>query len=175
MRIRLDEVRYEPTEWSQSVEVPSESLEREELADLSPVTWAGRITYADPGFHLRARAEYRQTLRCDRCLGEYVEPVAGEVELLVLEQEEPEEEERELEEADLGLVYADGPEFDTRPLLIEQIQLNVPMRPLCSEDCRGLCPQCGAELAEGACDCKDETVDPRWAALSSLRDRLPET
>lgn len=175
MRIRLEEARHEPLRWSETVEVPVESLEREELASLSPVLWEGRMAYADPGFHFRARAEYRQTLRCARCLTEYVEPVAAELELLVLEQDEPEEEEQELEEADLGVLYVDGPVLDTRPLLVEQIQLNVPMRPLCSEDCRGLCPQCGADLATGGCDCKDESVDSRWAALAALRDRLPET
>jgi uncharacterized protein len=176
MRIRLDDVRREPFSWSESVEIAAESLQREELAALSPVAWRGRITYADPGFHLRARAKYEQTLRCDRCLGEYTEPVESELELMVLEHTEREEEEgeRELSEEDLGLVYAEGGVLDTRPMLVEQLQLNVPMRPLCREACQGLCPVCGANRNAQECDCKVETVDPRWAGLAELRSRLTE-
>lgn len=175
MRIRLDDVRREPFSWAETVELPAGSLGREELVGLSPIAWRGRIAFVDPGFHLQARARYEQSLRCDRCLGEYREPVEWELELLVLEQsEETAAGERELSEEDLGVAYADGGVLDTRPLLVEQVQLNVPMRPLCREDCRGLCPVCGANRNLEGCECKDESVDPRWAALAELRGRLPE-
>ena len=174
MRIRLDDVRREPFSWAETVEVPAASLEREELAALSPVAWRGRIAWADPAFHLRARARYEQTLRCDRCLREYSEPAESELELMVPDEEEPGDGERELSAEDLGVVHAVGGVLDTRPLLVEQLQLNVPMRPLCREDCRGLCPACGVNRNLEACECRDETVDPRWAALAELRGRLPE-
>jgi uncharacterized protein len=174
MRIRLDDVRREPFSWSETVEVPAASLEREELLALSPIAWRGRIAWADPSYHLRARARYDQTLRCDRCLREYTAPAESELELAVLDEPEAGEGERELSAEDLGVVYAEGGVLDTRPLLVEQLQLNVPMRPLCREDCRGLCPVCGANRNLERCECKDESVDPRWAALASLRDRLPE-
>ncbi len=50
-------------------------------------------------------------------------------------------------------------------------QLAQPMAPLCREDCPGLCPQCGADRATGACTCPTEPVDARWAALAGLRQR----
>ena len=174
MRIRLDDVRREPFSWAETVEIPAASLEREELLALSPIAWRGRIAWADPSYHLRARARYEQTLRCDRCLREYTAPAESELELAVLDEPEAGEGERELSAEDLGVVYAEGGVLDTRPLLVEQLQLNVPMRPLCREDCRGLCPVCGANRNLERCECKDESVDPRWAALAALRDRLPE-
>jgi len=60
---------------------------------------------------------------------------------------------------------------DLRPLLVEQIQLNVPMKPLCRADCAGICPICGANRNAGPCDCATEEVDPRWKALEAFKER----
>jgi uncharacterized protein len=173
--IHLDRVRREPLVWDETVEIEAAALDRDELVALGPIRWRGRVSFADPSFYLRARLEYRQTLRCGRCLTEVEQPVAADVELL-LEVEEPArhrggDEEIELHEQDLGVVFLEGEVFDTRPLLVEQLQLNVPMKPVCREDCRGLCPQCGADLSQGDCSCGGQPPDPRWAALAALRDR----
>ncbi|NIR45257.1 MAG: DUF177 domain-containing protein, partial [Gemmatimonadetes bacterium] len=106
------------------------------------------------------------TLSCTRCLREIVEPVEDRIELLVaVEDDETEAGELELAEDDLGLLVLDDTELDTRPLVEQQIQLNVPMRSLCREDCAGICPDCGADLNAGPCDCR-KTADPRWAGLA---------
>jgi len=65
--------------------------------------------------------------------------------------------------------------LETDPILIEQLQLNVPMKPLCRADCRGLCPDCGADLNAGACSCAETRADPRWGSLAALKSRLQET
>lgn len=70
----------------------------------------------------------------------------------------------ELTDDDLDLYGYDGEEIDLTPLFRDQIVLAVPFAPLCSEDCKGLCPQCGADRNLETCDCKPP-VDPRWAAL----------
>jgi uncharacterized protein len=61
--------------------------------------------------------------------------------------------------------------LETEPVLIEQLQLNIPMKPLCRPDCAGLCPTCGADLNQGACACA-KPADPRWDRLAALRERL---
>lgn len=173
MLIRFADVRIEPFRWDETVEVPAASLGREELEALGPIHWQGKVVRADPGFFLRAQLDYEQTVRCDRCLTAITERAGGEVELLLIDEPAPTADDVELAEEDLGVVYVEGEVFDTRPLLLEQLQLGIPMKPVCREDCRGLCPQCGADLNLGACDCKDEAGDPRWAALAALRGRLP--
>jgi uncharacterized protein len=77
----------------------------------------------------------------------------------------------ELDERDLDLDYYQGGVIDGLRLLAEQIFLELPMKVLCAEDCKGLCVQCGANLNETECDCEAE-VDPRWAALKGLGERL---
>lgn len=176
MKIRLHEIGDEPYVWDEEESVPASALDREEVIGLGPVRWRGRIQRLDSGYLLRAGIAYDQTLACQRCLGSVTEPVEEELELLVVRHEEGAEEvERELEEEDLGILVVDGDVVDLRPLLLEQMQLNVPMRPLCREDCAGLCPSCGADLNRvegGDCGCARETADPRWAGLADLRDRL---
>jgi uncharacterized protein len=51
----------------------------------------------------------------------------------------------------------------------EQFYLALPMKPLCSEGCKGLCAMCGTNLNKGSCDCKREWEDPRLAALKELK------
>jgi uncharacterized protein len=60
--------------------------------------------------------------------------------------------------------------LDLEPLARDAVLLNLPLAPLCRADCAGLCPICGADLADGDCGCDEESGDPRWAALDALRD-----
>jgi uncharacterized protein len=78
------------------------------------------------------------------------------------------DEEVGLEEEDLEVVFVADGELDLAELAAEQILLGLPMRWVCNEACRGLCPQCGANRnQENACTCEPET-DPRWQALADL-------
>ena len=173
MQIWLDQVREEPFDWDETKIVAPETLDRSELVALSPVRWKGQVSYVDPGYLLRGRLSYDQTLGCNRCLKPIVEHVEPEVELLILEEDEPGASgEQELQERELGVVYVDGEVLETDPILLEQLQLNIPMKPLCQENCRGLCPVCGTDRNTGSCSCEEKAPDPRWAALAAIKSRL---
>ena len=73
------------------------------------------------------------------------------------------------EEAD-EIILLDGTEIDVGDLAYSAFILDMDMKNLCSEDCRGLCPGCGVNLNDETCRCKPE-VDPRWAALSQFMDK----
>jgi len=72
-------------------------------------------------------------------------------------------------EDDLDLFPYDGDEIDLEPLLREQLVLAMPFAPLCAEDCKGLCPQCGADLNQTTCQCDRTPIDPRLAALKDIK------
>ena len=74
-------------------------------------------------------------------------------------------------EEDRSLGFYTGDHVDLSPLLREEMILSLPTRPLCREDCPGLCPQCGRYRAAGSCDCHEEWVDPRLAPLRELKAR----
>jgi len=101
-------------------------------------------------------------LECRRCLTET--PVALEIALEELYVFQP-------PTAEEFTIDEDGV-LDLAPLLRQEIILETPITVLCKPDCLGLCPECGHNLNEGACQCQVEAVDPRLAALRALRDRL---
>jgi len=104
---------------------------------------------------------------CDRCLKNFRRKVEGELVLYYTSERnilsflpEGEEEFRWLAPGDL--------EIDITKELHDTLLLAVPMKILCKEDCRGLCPHCGADLNEGPCGCDAPQIDPRWEALRKL-------
>ena len=60
--------------------------------------------------------------------------------------------------------------IDLSPLVRELILLEIPMQPICRDDCKGLCSQCGSNLNHISCDCEQEYIDPRLSALQKLLD-----
>jgi uncharacterized protein len=132
--------------------------------------------YAD-GNNVLAAGTFRGHLMvaCSRC----VEPVRIAIddkirvtfmpaaEMPAEDEAEPEEG-LEVAEDDLDLFPYDGERVDLEPLLREEFVLAVPFAPLCTETCKGLCPQCGVDLNRGTCTC-EAPVDPRLAALKGLK------
>ena len=176
MKISLDQVD-EPYAWQETLEVSSTELELPELVEIGAIDCRGKISpmAAHPGggqaagFLLHAALSYEQKLPCMRCLRPVSVPGEGELDLLIeVGRQEPQGRELELEPDDLGLLRLEEAILETRPILVEQVQLNIPMKPLCKEDCAGLCASCGADLNAGACGC-EPVRDPRWQALAALK------
>ena len=81
----------------------------------------------------------------------------------------PNSRETHLESADLDTDVIEGNELDLTKIVREQILLNLPEQVLCRQDCKGICPNCGKDLNEGDCQCGEDDIDPRWAALKDLK------
>jgi uncharacterized protein len=176
MQVRLEQVRDTPFLWDETETVDAAEIGHPDVQALSPVRWRGEVRFTDPGFLLTATISYQQTLSCQRCLEPVVDTVGQSLQLLLVPGgKSPASGEHAVAEEELGVVEVpeDG-EVDLRPLLIEQIQLNVPMKPLCREACAGLCPTCGANLNAGPCGCENEEIDPRWKALAAFKERKKE-
>lgn len=171
MKIHLDDARFEPYHWQEKIQLAAEEVGLTELIELGPIECSGSLTCSSPDFLLHAHLSYGQSVCCIRCLKPLRLEVEDELELLVVERRAGPavlRGEQGLEEADLGTLEVVD-QVDTRPLLVEQVQLNVPMKPLCREDCRGLCPTCGQDLNDSQCGCAAERIDPRWSALAALK------
>jgi uncharacterized protein len=104
---------------------------------------------------VRGRLQGRLHLACSRCLEEFDAPVEGDFDLLLVPGPQPVRGEgEELSVSDLDLDYYTGEVVELEAILREQIILMVPLKPLCTEDCKGICPRCGAVLNQEACTCK---------------------
>ena len=166
--ISLEQVLEEPVAFEFDLTFAIAELGREPLVEISPVRFEGEVTRIEPGFSLQGELTYSGRLECSRCLAFY--PFEEEERFsLVLYRRVPQgSEERELEKSDLDVYFYEDAQVAVRPIVEERIQLAVPMKPLCSPECRGLCVQCGADLNQAPCSCAGEVVDPRWEALRAL-------
>ncbi|GAB4185093.1 MAG: DUF177 domain-containing protein [Calditrichia bacterium] len=110
--------------------------------------------------HLETEAKFA----CDRCLEEFTRGFEDNFEILFHigpGDFNPEED-------DVVLVSPETKEIDFDERIIESLVLGVPMKSLCKEDCKGICPHCGVDLNKGACRCPASSVDPRWDELRKL-------
>jgi uncharacterized protein len=81
----------------------------------------------------------------------------------------PASKETHLESGDLDTDVIEGNVLDLTQIAREQILLNLPEHIECREDCKGICPTCGADLNKAQCNCSEDEIDPRWAALKDLK------
>ena len=120
-------------------------------------------------FRVHGRLTTTLELECGRCLEPFVLPVASTFDLRYLPADANQGEgEHEIADEDLDAVYYREGSLDVIDLLREQFQLVLPMKPLCTDGCRGLCPECGTNLNRTQCGCTPKWEDPRLAALKGL-------
>jgi uncharacterized protein len=157
--------------------------------DLGP-EWFGRWHAEDPGLefadaritglvHLsqhghdilvRGSLSGRLELACGRCLEPFAAPAAIDFDLILVPgPATTSAAAEELSRTDLDLDYYTGEMVDLESLLREQIILMMPLKPLCDEACKGLCPHCGANLNRETCVCKTDNVHSPFAQLAKLK------
>jgi uncharacterized protein len=128
---------------------------------------AGVLESVVDGILLRGTLAADLEMACARCLMELrTEVTADVVELFSAPVDDPDE----APEVDAGYEIVDAT-IDLETLIRDTLVPAVPYRPLCSEDCKGLCAQCGTNRNEADCSCVDATIDARWAALEGLQLR----
>ena len=120
-------------------------------------------------FRLAGTVRTELELSCSRCLEPFRTAVNTPFDLRYLPATEMAvDEEREVQEDDFETSYYRDDQIDLNELLREQFYLALPMKPLCAEECKGLCPQCGTNLNTGTCGCTPAWEDPRLAPLKGL-------
>jgi uncharacterized protein len=168
----LDLTRYRrPVESFSRTFQPSEVGEPEDAYRVvAPVELAFDVHKDKEKFRLVGTVRTELELVCSRCLEPFRLPVDAAFDMRYLPASEAATEpEREVEEEDLETSYYRDDQIDLNELLREQFYLALPMKPLCGEGCKGLCPQCGTNLNAATCTCTPEWEDPRLAALKGLR------
>jgi uncharacterized protein len=141
------------------IEVDHVSLEDLELAHLQ-----GELTFTRvaEGVMVEGVLDAQAKVTCTRCLISFYEPIKLEFDDIVSLPGEDLTLERPVRIREDGWV-------DLEPLVREYAWLGLPVNPICSQTCLGLCPKCGGNRNLGECDCEEvERIDPRWEALREL-------
>jgi uncharacterized protein len=123
------------------------------------------------GGEVRIQGRYSVELgaQCDRCLGRARFPLDAGFDLFYRPASNiAREEEVEIDEGEAEIGFYEDGGLELEDILREQVVLALPMQRVCSEDCKGICPVCGRNRNETACDCKIESTNDRWGALRNL-------
>lgn len=132
----------------------------------------GRVSLSKHGHDIlvRGHLDGELGLACGRCLEPFTASVATDFDLLLVptpQEGGPEEEELSAQELDVDF-YTDET-VDLEAIIREQVILMIPLKPLCQEDCQGLCPVCGVNLNRETCSCQAKKSDSPFALLAKLK------
>ena len=176
--IQFDEIdELGPQTYSGTFNFTAAEVDRQEIANAGPVEIEARVEPAgnEGEYIVEGTAKFTADFYCSRCLDPY--PFANVSNFHVRFRPRPtvseENEEVEITAAEeLDVEFYVERSIPLRDLALEQVQLSIPMKPLCDENCLGLCPQCGANRNREACGCETSALDERWGSLAEIRNQL---
>ncbi len=140
-----------------------------EIAEKEPVELT--ITHVgDKKMEVRGEAKLTLLMPCDRCLT----PVKVPFSLSIEEELDMNQSHEDRVEALDEQPYVSGYNLDVDQLVANELMVNLPMKVLCREDCKGLCRKCGKNLNEGPCECDDQVPDPRMSVIQDIFKQFKE-
>ena len=120
-------------------------------------------------------------MQCSRCIGNFKQNIVGEFSIVVRRLREGEsisdyiENGEDDNEDSLIYIEHDIKSIDITQFARDAIMLSIPLKPICSENCKGLCAECGQNLNVGKCKCGKKRIDPRWKDLKGLFGNSPKS
>lgn len=138
---------------SMEIEIADLNFRDQEVEIKDDIKLEIEIYHTSDSFLIEGEMEVNLILSCSRCLENYQSSALIEISEEVLK--------KDME--DLEKLFIDE-------IIVDNIILSLPIKTLCSEDCKGLCPQCGQDLNEAECDCEIESIDPRLEKLKDFYD-----
>ncbi|MCT4606385.1 MAG: DUF177 domain-containing protein [Marinisporobacter sp.] len=133
----------------------------EHIPLLDPVTFKGKIYNVNGELYMEGSVESAGEFNCYRCLNKFHQKIMGEVHEKLVEESDSEG-----EVDDYFIIKND--KINISEIIENALTLALPMKIVCHEDCKGLCPVCGKNLNEEPCACEKDDIDPRLAKLKDL-------
>jgi len=164
--LELRKIRFDETFAPGLIDFTGEDLEQS-----SPLRATGVAELADSEGQVRVQGTYTVEMEavCDRCLVRSRFPLNAGFDLYYRPASEvPQEDEVEIDAGEAEIGFYEGGGLELEDILREQVVLALPMQRVCSESCKGICPVCGKNRNEVACDCRVQQTDDRWGALRGL-------
>lgn len=181
MFISLEVLHEHPLDFRE--EFPPEVIDfGPDLRQTTPLTSSGQASLIEElhgpkqrieDIRLVGRFATQVQINCARCLEPVTRNLAQEFDLLYRPQgADAGKEEMSITDVEADIGYYQGEGLLLEDALREQVLLAVPLRTVCRDECKGLCPHCGKNLNQGPCNCAPPPADDRWDALRELKDKL---
>ncbi|MSN25659.1 MAG: DUF177 domain-containing protein [Geobacter sp.] len=177
MKVAVDRIQSKPL--AMHIEEPVEKftvlegMQKDQVCRFTgPITCDLTATRDYDNIQVNGRVSVPLSLSCSRCLVDYDSHV--DTNFMVIFRKDSEKlvadgDEVELGELDLLSSTYQGDEIDLMPEIEEQVAMEIPLKPLCSESCKGLCHQCGIDLNLSQCSCSNETTSFAFSALKDFK------
>lgn len=167
MVIDIDKIPKEGLAVSRDFEFLNVDLVEENTVFLEPVHAECTVSRVGDEIWIKGQLTARLSFICGRCLSPFEFPVDASFDLVYLPEELALMKE-ELEDDDLGQAFYHDNRIDLREIILEQLNLTFPVKPLCAEDCEGICAVCGKVRRNGDCSCLVKEEDPRLRKLKNF-------
>ena len=158
-------------------EIPPEGLEIDLSKDaglravkaLNPCRLSIKIIKSGSEIYINGKIGCGIELQCSRCLTPFEYKIDSPLNIIFRPAGELDKEGcYELQKEDLDIAFYRDNLLEIDDIINEQLALNIPMKPLCIDECRGICPECGSDLNKMLCKCRDKDIDERFKILERL-------
>jgi uncharacterized protein len=183
MLIEIQDLETQPVDFRQEYSPGAIDL-GPEVRQQSPLRTEGRADLLEEhhGKHkivqdirLQGKLDTSLEVACARCLEPVLHQVSRSFDLLYRPLgTDAGRDELSVTDAEAEIGYYQGEALLLEDALREQVLLAMPLKTLCREDCKGLCPHCGKNLNQAPCSCAPPARDPRWSGLKEIRDKLDQ-
>lgn len=174
MRFRLDTIPEEGKDVEATispaqimVDMPGYMLNR-------PLVFSGRLTRSAQNVYVHGKLTGTVNAQCGRCLEDFELPVDLEVDIAFSPEREQLDQDVEVHEYDANLAYYEADSIDLLPELRDLFLVDLPIRPVCRSDCKGLCSQCGVDLNVDSCTCGIQAESSPFDKLKELKLKMEE-
>ena len=164
MIIDIDRLPKEGIKISKNFEFLPEEMIEEDAVFLLPLHADVTVRKSGEEVFVKGKIETLLSFVCSRCLVPFELPVDSAFDLVYL-PEELEVAREELDSDDLDISFYYSRKIDLREVVLEQLNLAFPVKPLCSEACQGICPVCGKNINSGDCSCETKDSDSQLEKL----------
>jgi uncharacterized protein len=174
--IEIEDLKPEPLHIHHLYRRGEIQFSHEDAVLSEPVRTDFVLSHKDRDLHIEGKLETAIRFKCSRCVKDFSRRFSASFGLFYLPQPDwgRKGDEIELKYEDMEVAYYDGIRFDVDLMVLEQIELGMPMKFVCREDCKGLCYLCGADLNEGPCPCKKDQTDARLSVLLDFRKKMED-
>ncbi len=167
MVIDIDRLPKDGLTVSRNFDFPSLELVDEDAVFLEPVHSEMTVKRIGDEVWIKGRVTTRLSFVCSRCLAPFEFPVNSRFDLVYL-PEDVHELKDELDDEDVDTLFYRGRQIDLREVALEQLNLTIPAKPLCSESCEGICAVCGKVRKDGECGCLVKEFNGRLDKLKTF-------
>jgi uncharacterized protein len=173
--VDLKDLGHEKISFSESFAPGIVDFGAENIQQVGPLDWSASAERAGDEIRIAGSLKTSLDLSCFRCLEPARIAINKPFDLFFRQGDEnifDEDAEVELDEADTRTAFFSGTQLAIADILHEQILLALPMKVLCTVDCKGLCPHCGTNLNSGKCNCPRENFSPHMDTLLEIKRRM---